>query len=345
MFPTRSEYIDAVKKFQQSVQIPILKNGKYQPGLMKAPKVFSGGFSVVFPIDCGSKTYGLRCWINKIPNAKFKYKEIQKFIRQYPKYFIKHLEYNENGIKVGGKMYDTVTMSWEQGDDLKQYISKNINNRYALEKLRSNFLEMFGYFHRLKVAHSDYQEGNFIIKPDGNIVVIDYDGLYIPSFQGKQLRDCINGLEGYQSPVRGKNQFLNHKVDYFSELIIYLSLSAFIARPSLWKKYKVEESTNRLLFTKEDFLNPRSSNVFQELERISELQKEVKWLKKYLTFSSINQMVPLEKLWTSPAFNTAYRNNGYRNTQNYGRQQRPFPITKSISDVIINDFTSKMTRR
>ena len=71
----------------------------------------------------------------------------------------------------------------------------------------------------------------------GDIFLIDYDSFYCVELQGE--KDIITGLVDYQHPLRKTNNIIHEKIDYFSELIIYLSILAIAENPTLVDKYKV----------------------------------------------------------------------------------------------------------
>jgi hypothetical protein len=117
--------------------------------------------------------------------------------------------------------------------------------------------------------------------------------MYIKPLEG--MSDAIKGLPGYQHPSRNQNKFLNNKLDYFSELVIFLSLLAFEQYPNLWYKYY---ETEDLLFSKEDFNNPNNSEIINTL--LSSSNQTVKdltqRLKEQLSKSDILHLQPLEEL-------------------------------------------------
>lgn len=94
--------------------------------------------------------------------------------------------------------------------------------------------------------------------------------LYIPSLSNEE--DRIKGLDGYQHPNRSKIVKLSPKSDYFSELIIYLSLLVISEKPSFWKNIEKEET---LLLSKADLINPRSSPTFAQLTNSAQFSLEV----------------------------------------------------------------------
>jgi len=63
----------AIENREIFVLVPHLAGGT--PKRMKRNKLlaYSGGYSRVYPIQVGDKTYALRCWIADIGNAKVRY--------------------------------------------------------------------------------------------------------------------------------------------------------------------------------------------------------------------------------------------------------------------------------
>ncbi len=118
--------------------------------------------------------------------------------------------------------------------------------------------------------------------------------MYVRDLDG--MRDSVQGLKGYQHPARfNKNEVIHPKLDYFSELVIYLSLLVYADYPSLWEDYA---GTNDLLFSQEDYESPTTSNLFKKLlkspnPKIYDLTKKlIECLKK----DDILNLSPLEEM-------------------------------------------------
>lgn len=133
-----------------------------------------------------------------------------------------------NGVK-----FPIVRMEWVDGISFKRFLANNIHNPAQIRRFADKFLEMVKELHQNNISHGDLQHGNIIVRTNGDICLIDYDGLYVPGLSNE--KDDIKGLDGYQHPNRKKLDKLSPKSDYFSELIIYLSLLAISEKPSYWK--------------------------------------------------------------------------------------------------------------
>ncbi len=206
-------------------------------------------------------------------------------------YFV-DFAYREEGIIVNGQKYPIVRMEWVEGVSFKEFITNNINNPIYIRDFADKFLEMMTILHEKDISHGDLQHGNIKVRSNGDICLIDYDSLYVPQLSNE--KDVIKGLPGYQHPKRKNLDKLSPKSDYFSELIIYLSLLVIAENPHYWQKIEQEE---RLIFSDKDLINPSSSSTFKELKKLSEeIIYFTEQLEKSCQTSNIEYLHPLESL-------------------------------------------------
>ena len=140
---------------------------------------------------------------------------------------------------------------------------------------------------------------------------IDYDSMYVPSLQGEN--DEIKGLVGYQHPSRWKCKDATPKADYFSELVIYLTLRSLAKFPKLWEELRMED-TETLLFDAEDIESKGNSDIFKFLQKDKELKPLAEKISEFLLKSSIEDLEPLENALISKADGIAgkwKKGNGY----------------------------------
>lgn len=146
--------------------------------------------------------------------------------------------------------------------------------------------------HANHISHGDLQHGNILVDKQGNLKLIDYDSIYVPTFKGES--DIIAGLKEYQHPNRKNNTQASEKVDYFSEVIFYLSILAFAENPSLIEKYKIKDA-DRLLFTADDFINLRNTQVYADLKDCGPIVNVLLQIMEiYLQEHDINRLDPIE---------------------------------------------------
>ena len=230
-WPNNTAYTEAVRDYPHiSFQDLKLKGGNPKRGKDGFLMSYAGGFSIVFPIVKGLNTFALRCWTQEVGNAEVRYKEISAYLKRVGLPYFVDFEYVPTGILVNGTEYPITRMEWADGVSLRDFISQNLQRPHLFKVVADEFQKMIATLHKHQIAHGDLQDGNILLKRDGNSVeikLIDYDSLFVPALHG-QL-DSIFGLPEYQHPERiaasGQAQ-ATEKVDYFSELVIYLSFLA-----------------------------------------------------------------------------------------------------------------------
>jgi len=191
---------------------------------------------------------------------------------------------------VNGELTDTIRMEWLDGILLKDYIEKHLNDKAKLESLANDFLKMTKTLREAKISHGDLQEGNILVDDLGKIRLVDYDSICIPEIEGQ--KELVTGLKGYQHPSRFKNSKASLKADYFSELIIYISILGIAAKPELWDKYQVKD-TQYLLFNETEFENFESSQINSDLKGASSLiDSLLTILKEYLSSTHYLDLKP-----------------------------------------------------
>ena len=80
-------------------------------------------------------------------------------------------------------------------------------------------------------AHGDLKPDNIIVKQDGSLVLVDYDGMYVPAMAGQAAREF--GSSVYRHPKRTIQGF-DTAIDDFSLLVLLLELRLLAITPSLF---------------------------------------------------------------------------------------------------------------
>lgn len=279
-YPTKNDIIAAAKdpqfirdNFFEGCAVKILPSTR--------PDMYSGGFSLVFPISKGKERWAFKVWYTEIPENQEKYLKIIEHLEKVNlPYFVK-VNYVEKGLLVLGQFLDTCRMEWIEGLNLSEYISANLYSTALLEKLAVEFLKLTKDLHLHSISHGDLQHENLIVTQSGEIKIIDYDTICVPSLEGYS---CITrGKKGYQHPCRLiATASSSLQVDHFSELVIYLSILAVSENPILWDKYNAVQA-ERLVFSQQDFLNFNDSEIKKDLLLLSNnIQILVKLMEKYI---------------------------------------------------------------
>lgn len=255
---------------------------------------YTGGFSVVYPFEYNNEVWAFRCWHADLGNLRGHFLTLSSALSKLNLPYFCSFTYVDEGIVVEGKKYPTTRMKWIDGKNLKEYICIHKNDKNKLKILADNFVKMITMLHKCHISHGDLQHGNILVDDNDNLFLIDYDSVYVPELQGET--DIIKGLKGYQHPKRGDNLLANEKVDYFSELIIYLSILAIAEKSSLVEKYQVEDS-EQLLFSFEDFKDLENCQVYADLMQLGGLFPILlKILSDYLDEDDICNLEPFTTL-------------------------------------------------
>lgn len=226
------------------------------------PLVTSGQFAYVYKLKSmnGSGDFAVRCFRGYLGDRDQRYRAIQDHLRDSPVAYLSQFSYAPEGILVGGNRFPILFMQWIDGPTLDLYISEMLNRPDVLLHLSEEWLRLLGALRDSGIAHGDLQHGNIIIE-HGQLRLVDHDGIFVPAMEGWSASEV--GHQHYQHPRRSAHHF-DSKLDDFSALVIYLSLLSLAERPSLWQEHHDEN----LLFTKSDFADPASSELFKKIREL-----------------------------------------------------------------------------
>lgn len=307
--PKISDYVSLMDT-PQLLKASILKNGHV---VRRGDKIirYAGGFCVVFPFQTPMQKYAVRCWHTNVADSQERTRKIAQDLSQLHLPYFVRFEYFPEGVVTNEGIQPMVVMDWVDAQPLKAYIGHFIKDGNILRALANSFLSMVKDLHTHSLSHGDLQHGNILVKNSGEIVLVDYDSMYVPSLEG--FTDEIKGLEGYQHKLRWTNKKLTPKADYFSELVIYTSLMALAKYPQLWEDLNMED-TETLLFSAEDIDSEGTSPIFSILDADDELAFLSNSLKDFMHCRTLNDLLPLEEVLRNPVdgISTKWGDNGYR---------------------------------
>lgn len=264
---------------------PVMKNGR----LLR----YAGGFCVVYPYETSRRRYAVRCWHTPVDTVQQYLKTISDRVKRFGLPYFVDYKYCENGILTAKGLQPVIVMDWVEAGSMKKYIADNLSNPCVLEDLAQAFLVMTEELHEQGISHGDLQHGNILVRPDGSLVLVDYDSLYVLGMEG--VPDDIKGLQGYQHPARVRQHYRSFYSDFFSELIIYTSIRTLARHPGLWSKYSLSD-TDTMLFTEKDIQSGGTSEIFRLIESDSEIRHLGRGIKDALRQSSLERIVPLQEI-------------------------------------------------
>jgi serine/threonine protein kinase len=314
--PERLPYDEALRAASVRLKVsdPEIKEGHVEmievptaKGVVENPWGVEGGFAVVYKFRTRSGQFrALRCFrVPMEPDMQFRYEQIGPYFHKYVSDITAAFRYHDDGILVNeqGKatVYPLIEMDWVDGVHLVDWVDEfcQRDDRNGLQKLGEQWAALLRTLHNASIAHGDLSGPNIMVRPNGQLMLIDYDGVYIPLFAGK--RPVLLGQPDYQHPQMAARKFDEH-MDAFSALVIYVALLALALRPELWQRYAEHEQgkllDSNLLFKQKDFLESQQSPLFSELASMGDqrFQMLVQELKRACTLSVEDVRFPFDLL-------------------------------------------------
>lgn len=291
MYPSELQYKHSV---ENKMYPPANGGYRFLPAMNENNEVIfsSGGRAVVFKVNEEStgKATALKFFTVEDQNRFQHYLEISNYLKNIKSKFLVSFQIIENLIYVefdnenpDNNYFPGLVMDWASGvtlqSKLKELCEKDEKNKIA--KLKANFKKLAFFLLSENIAHGDLKHDNIIVNDNLDLVLVDYDGIFIPTFKGSQSSEL--GTSSFQHPLR-KNTDFNQRIDDFSILIIYTSLVALENNPELFNKYYDEQN---LLFSLEDFLKPKKSELFKTLSNQNETKALTFYIKQSLASESI----------------------------------------------------------
>ena len=281
-YPLISEYVRAIQDASNNLDklvhlVPVLDDHG-------EPYRSSGAFAVVFKMkdEQTGKCYALKCFTEEQEGRAEAYRQIADELELVDSSYITSVKYLEKEIFVDSSCeedeFSVLLMDWIDGETMENYIAENYQDNYAMAMLCYRFCKMAAWLRSQPFAHGDIKPDNIMVRPDGNLTLVDYDGMFVPAMKGQKSPTI--GTKDFSHPLRTVDDF-NETIDDFVLASIALSLKAISLRPSLLDEYG---GADRLLFSVEDYRDLSNSNVFVSL---SELLGDTDLLLLYSLFNIV----------------------------------------------------------
>ena len=263
-YPLISEYVRAMQDpagnlDQLAYLVPVLDDHG-------EPMRSSGAFAVVFKMkdESTGKEYALKCFTEDQEGRAEAYRQIADELESVDSTYVTSVKYLEKELFVDSNCDDdefpVLLMDWIDGETMDRYIAENLYDNYAMSMLCYRFCKMAAWLRSQPFAHGDIKPDNIMVRPDGSLTLIDYDGMFVPSMKG-QTSPTI-GTKDFSHPLRTKDDF-DETIDDFALATIALSLKAISLSPSLFDEYG---SSDRLLFSADDYRDLSQSKLLTALK-------------------------------------------------------------------------------
>jgi len=269
MYPNIEDYINAIKHIQHRL---LSQSFSYvEDPANKEPQFFSGNFSVVFHVkDEIDKHYAIKCFTIETKDRLARYQAISTYLEQHKSNYFVAYEYLEKELFVtsnsaGDNEFPILKMEWAHGKTLAMTLQEACKKHdiHILNIICEEWDKLCQFLLDHEIAHGDLKHDNIIVTNDHKLILIDYDGMFVP--QLKKMNANEIGSSAYQHPKRNHSTF-NKDMDHFSMLVIKLSLHALKHNPELFNQYNTGEN---IIFSKKDFDNVADSHLVKEIKQLN----------------------------------------------------------------------------
>ena len=265
-YPLISEYVKAIQDAGDNLDklsylTPVLDDHG-------EPYRSSGAFAVVFKMQDKSsgKCYALKCFTEEQEGRADAYRQIADELDMVDSSYITSVKYMEKELYVDSQCeedeFPVLLMDWVDGETMEAYIAANYHNQSAMSLLCYRFGKMAAWLRTQSFSHGDIKPDNIIVRPDGSLTLVDYDGMFVPSMKG--YKSPTIGTKDFCHPLRTMDDF-DETIDDFSLASIALSLKAISMNSTLLDTYG---ASDRLLFSENDYRNPSNSKVISALQEL-----------------------------------------------------------------------------
>lgn len=265
-YPLISEYLAAIREAKDNLD----KLSHMMPVLDKygEPYRSSGAFAVVFKMkdEQTGKCYALKCFTEEQEGRAEAYRQIAEELEFIDSPYITSVKYLEKELFVDSNCEDeefpVLLMDWIEGETMETYIAANYTDTHAMAMLCYRFCKMAAWLRSQSFAHGDIKPDNIMVRPDGTLTLVDYDGMFVPAMKGQKSPTI--GTKDFSHPLRTIDDF-DETIDDFALASIALSLKAISLNPSLLDQYG---ASDRLLFSAADYIDLSKSNTFAALQSL-----------------------------------------------------------------------------
>ena len=265
-YPLISEYVRAIQDASNNLdELAHLVPVQDDHG---EPYRSSGAFAVVFKMkdEQTGKCYALKCFTEEQEGRAEAYRQIADELEFVDSSYITSVKYLDKEIFVDSSCeedeFPILLMDWIDGETMETYIAENYQDNYTMAMLCYRFCKMAAWLRSQPFAHGDIKPDNIMVRPDGSLTLVDYDGMFVPAMKGQKSPTI--GTKDFSHPLRTVDDF-DETIDDFALASIALSLKAISLKPSLLDEYG---AADRLLFSAEDYRDLSKSKVLAALQEL-----------------------------------------------------------------------------
>ena len=282
-YPLISEYLAAIRDAHDNLDklshlVPVLDN-------YGEPYRSSGAFAVVFKMkdEQTGKCYALKCFTEEQEGRAEAYRQIAEELEFVASPYITSVKYLEKELFVDSNCEDNefpvLLMDWIEGETMETYIADHYMDNYAMSMLCYRFCKMAAWLRSQPFAHGDIKPDNIMVRSEGTLTLVDYDGMFVPAMKGQKSPTI--GTKDFSHPLRTIDDF-DETIDDFALASIALSLKAISLNPFLLDEYG---ASDRFLFSAADYLDLSKSKTMTALQGLLS-DEEIKTLMSMFLLAS-----------------------------------------------------------
>ena len=263
-YPTLLEYMKAIQDAGNNLDklshLSVVLDGHGEPYHI------SGDSSVVFKMQdkTTGKCYALKCFTKAQKRRADAYCLIAEELEIVESQYVVSVKYLEKELLVCRQdkleRFPVLLMDWVDGHTLGAFVAANYQNQSVMSMLYYRFGVMAAWLRSQSFAHGDIAPDNIIVRPNGFLTLVDYDGMFVSTMKGWESPSV--GSKDFCHPLRTVVDF-DETIDDFSLASIALSLKAISMNFTLLDTYG---ASDRLLFSEKDYRTPSNSKVISALQ-------------------------------------------------------------------------------
>lgn len=195
-----------------------------------------------------------------------------------------------------GNLY--LPMEYVEGETIEQRMAhEGIYSEEKAKELMGKILDALSYVHRQGSIHRDIKPSNIMIRPSGDVCIIDFGIAKDARMSTGKTVGRIIGTDGYMSPEQAKGDNIDHRTDIYSVGCVLFYL--LTGKNAIEKKQNDYATVCSILDN--DFPDVRDYNpsVSGELQSVIRKAVDKNMTRRYQTAGDFKKALSANGTWTT----------------------------------------------